>query len=135
MRNIFQLAGSNEIAIIDWAHADWTGIDADIGPPEIDLTVFLLSFFHRRIFGAWPFSNRRTLARHFLNTYAAASPFGVNINGVRSTVASMMPAFARMIRERKGSLHALGSRHAMIDLDFFLRSLSRSNERLSADQP
>ena len=135
MRNIFQLAGSTEIAIIDWANADWIGIDADVGPPEIDLTVFLVSFFHRRILGAWPFSQRRTLARHFLKTYAAAAPFGVNIDRVRSTVASLSPAFAQMIRERKGSLHALGSRHAMIDLDFFLRSLSRTNQRLSADQP
>ena len=135
MRNVFQLAGSNEVAIIDWANADWIGTDADIGPPEIDVTVFLVSFFHRRIFGAWPFSQRRTLARHFLTTYAAASPLGLHIDGLRCTVASLTPAFTRMLRQRKGSLHALGSRHAMIDLDLFLRRISRTNDRLSADQP
>jgi tRNA A-37 threonylcarbamoyl transferase component Bud32 len=125
MRNVFLLPASNQIAIIDWANADWTQVDADLGVPEIDIAVFLVSLFHRRIFGPWPLTHRREMARHFLATYAADSPFGLDLQILSSIVAVFRPAFTRLVRRRKGGLRALGSRHAMMDLDFFLRGLSR----------
>lgn len=124
MRNVFGLPDSETIAIIDWANADWTGVDADVGLPEIDVAVFLISLFHRRIFGPWPVSGRHQVARRFLAAYTNFAPFGVDVRTLREVVAGMSPAFTRMTRRRKGSLHALGCRHAMIDLQFFLRRYS-----------
>jgi hypothetical protein len=124
MRNVFWLADSQALAIIDWSNADWTGVDADVGVPEIDLAVFLISLFHRRIFGPWPIAQRHQVARRFLSAYSTAAPYGLDVEVLRSVVAGMSPAFIRMNRRRKGSLHALGCRHALIDLKFFLRRLS-----------
>jgi hypothetical protein len=124
MRNIFGLSDSDDIAIIDWANADWIGIDTDRGPAEIDVAVFLVSLFHRSVIGPWPISRRHEVARHFLSTYATASPQGVSIEGLRSIVTAVSPSFARLNRRLKGSLRALGYRHGAIDLYFFLRRLS-----------
>lgn len=126
MRNVFYLPDSDRIAVIDWTNADWIGIDADTGAPEIDVAVFLISLFHRRVFGPWPVSRRHEVARHFLSTYASTSPHGLDPESLRAIVSATTPAFARMVRRRKGGLRALGCRHAMIDLDFFLRRLSHT---------
>ncbi len=123
MRNVFYLPASDRIAIIDWANADWIGLEADCGPPEIDVAVFLVSLFHRRVFGPWPVSRRHEMARHFLATYASASPLGLNLDTLHAVVSAFRPAFTRLVRRRKGCLRALGSRHAMIDLHFFLHRL------------
>lgn len=125
MRNIFCLPDTDGIALIDWANADWIGLDADLGPPEIDLAVFLLSFFNRRVFGPWPVSRRHEVARHFLATYASASPNGLDLDTLRAIVAVLTPGFTQKIRRRKGRLYTLSCRHAMIDLGLFLRRLSR----------
>jgi Phosphotransferase enzyme family len=124
MRNVFYLRESNGLAVIDWANAHWMGIDADLGAPEIDIAVFLMSLFHRRPLGPWPVSRRRALARHFLTTYASASPHGLNIATLRAIVAASTPGFNQQVHRRKGILRALGYRYSMIDLDFFLRRLS-----------
>lgn len=124
MRNVFWLPESEDIAIIDWANADWTGLNAELGAPELDLAVFLISLFHRRIFGPFPVAHRHRVARRFLSAYASAAPHGVDVGLLRNIATGMSPAFIRMNRRRKGRLHALGSRHAMIDLQFFLRRLS-----------
>lgn len=124
MPNIFHLSASDDIAIIDWANADWIGVDTDRGPPEIDVAVFLVSLFNRRVFGPWPISRRHEVARHFLVTYASASPQGVSIDGLRTIVAAITPGFARLNRRLRGSLRALVYRHSAIDLYLFLRRLS-----------
>jgi hypothetical protein len=124
MRNVFYLRESNGLAVIDWANAHWMGIDADLGAPEIDIAVFLMSLFHRRPLGPWPVSRRRALARHFLTTYASTSPHGLNIATLRAIVAASTPGFNQQVHRRKGILRALGYRYSMIDLDFFLRRLS-----------
>jgi hypothetical protein len=124
MRNVFGLPDSESIAIIDWANADWTGLDADFGLPEVDVGVFLISLFHRRLFGPWPVARRHQIASGFLSAYASAAPHGLDVSTLRELVSGMASAFTRMTRRRKGNLHALGCRHAMIDLQFFLRRLS-----------
>jgi hypothetical protein len=124
MRNVFWLPDRGTISIIDWANADWTGVDADRGAPEIDVAVFLISLFHRRILGPWPLTQRHQLARRFLAAYAGSAPHGLDVGVLRRVVAGMTPAFVRLTRQRKGRLHALGSRHAMIDLQLFLRRYS-----------
>jgi len=124
LRNVFGLPDPEAIAIIDWSNADWTGVTGDVGLPEIDVGVFLISLFHRRIFGPWPVTQRHQVARRFLAAYSSASPCGLDVSTLREVVAGMSPAFTRMTRRRKGSLHALACRHAMIDLQFFLRRLS-----------
>jgi hypothetical protein len=126
MRNVFCLAESDDIAVIDWSNAEWIAIDGDFGAPEIDVTVFLMSLFHRRLFGPWPIPSRHAVARHFLATYASASPHGLDTEVLRALIAATTPGFARLTRERKGQLHALVCRHAMLDLNFFLRRLSHS---------
>lgn len=125
MRNVFYLSDSDRIAVIDWANADWIGVDTDLGVPEVDVAVFLISLFHRRVLGPYPISRRHEVARHFLASYAAASPQGLDIEALSAIVAATTPAFARLIRRRKGTLRALGSSYAMIDLDLFLRRLAR----------
>jgi hypothetical protein len=124
MHNVCYLPASDEIAIIDWANAEWTGVDADLGPPEIDVAVFLVSLFHRRPFGPWPISRRHELARHFLDRYTAAGPQGLDVDRLRAIVAAIGPEHARLTRRLKGNLRALGYYHNMIDLYFFLRRLS-----------
>lgn len=126
MRNIFYLPVSDGLAVIDWANAHWMGVDADLGAPEIDVAVFLMSLFHRRPFGPWPVSRRHELARRFLATYASASPHGLNISALRAVVAATTPRFNQQVYRSKGILRALGYRHSMIDLDFFLRRLSHT---------
>ncbi len=125
MRNIFCIADSDRLVVIDWSNADWIGVDEDMGAPEIDVAVFLISLFHRRVFGPWPVSRRHEVASHFLRTYASASPQGLDIGTLRAIVAATKPSFNRRHRLRKGSIRALGYRHSMIDLEFFLRRLSR----------
>ena len=127
MRNIFCIPDSDDIVVIDWANADWIGIDADLGAPEIDIAVFLISLFHRRLFGPWPVSRRHEVARHFLTTYASASPRGLDIDTLRAVVAATKSRFHQSNRRYKGSLRALGYRYGMIDLEFFLRRLSGQN--------
>lgn len=125
MRNIFYLPDSDDIAIIDWANAEWTGVEGDRGLPEIDLAVFLISLFNHRLFGPGRISRRHEVARHFLATYASASPHGLNIDALKTIVAATTPAFVRLIRRLKGSLRALSYRHNFIDLSLFLRRLPR----------
>jgi hypothetical protein len=124
IRNVFWRADAETLAIIDWSNADWTGFTADLGPPEVDLAVFLISLFHRRLFGPWPLAHRHELARRFLQAYAAAAPFGVDIGLLQRLVSGMTPAFARLTAQRKGRLHALGCRPALLDLHWFLHRLS-----------
>jgi hypothetical protein len=123
--NILFLPASDRMVVIDWANADWIGVDADLGAPEIDIAVFMISLFHRRPFGPWPLSRRHEVARHFLTTYASAAPQGLDIGCLSAIVSAMTPAFARVTRRLKGSLRALGYRHGLIDLSFFLRRLSK----------
>jgi hypothetical protein len=123
VHNVCYLSASDEIAIIDWANAEWTGVDADLGPPEIDIAVFLVSLFHRRPFGPWPISHRHELARSFLDRYTAASPHGLNLGTLRTIVAAIGPGHGRLTRRNKGSLRALGYYHNPIDLYFFLKRL------------
>jgi hypothetical protein len=124
MRNIFCMSDSDRIVVIDWANADWIGTDADFGAPEVDLAVFLISLFNRRVFGPWPVPHRHELARHFLTTYTSKSPSGFDIDTLSAMVAAAKPGFLRRLRRHKGNLRALGYRHSMIDLEFFLRRLS-----------
>ncbi|MFL5532017.1 MAG: phosphotransferase [Gemmatimonadales bacterium] len=124
IRNVFWLSEAGSLAIIDWSNADWTGFTGDLGPPEIDLAVFLISLFHRRIFGPWPLRRRHLLARRFLAAYSESAPQGFDPATLRRVVTGMTPAFTRLTRERKGRLHALGSRHALVDLHWFLGRLS-----------
>jgi SAM-dependent methyltransferase len=125
LSNVFYLPASDRIAIIDWSNADWIGIDDDLGAPETDIAVFLLSLFHRRLFGPSPVSRRHEVALHFLATYASASPVGLDLDALSEIVTAIAPAFARLSREHKGKLRALVRRHSLIDLDRFLRRLSR----------
>jgi hypothetical protein len=127
MRNLFWVEGAEQIALIDWANADWIGVDTDVGPPEIDIAVFLISLFHRRLLDRWPISSRRSLAYHFLRTYASESPQAVDVEALRRIVATMTPAFNRGTRQRKGTVRALAYRHSMIDLRFFLSRLSEQD--------
>jgi len=124
IRNVFWLPEAGRLAIIDWCNADWTGFVGDLGPPEIDLAVFLISLFHRRIFGPWPLRRRHLLAQRFLAGYRETAPYGFDVATLRRVTTGMTPAFTRLTRERKGRLHALGSRHALVDLHWFLGRLS-----------
>jgi hypothetical protein len=121
--NILLLPGSDRMAVIDWANADWIGIDADLGAPEIDLAVFLISLFHRRAFGPWPVARRHEVARHFLTTYELASPYGLDLGCLRTIVAAITPSFVQQTGRARGTLRALGYRHGMVDLALFLRRL------------
>lgn len=129
MRNLFYHPPTNGIAIIDWSNADWVGLDADLAAPEIDVAVFLMSFFHRRAFGRWPIARRHEIARHFLATYASESPHGLDLPALIAVVAATTPAFTRLTTLRKGRLGALASRHGLFHLDFFLRRLYSSGAR------
>jgi tRNA A-37 threonylcarbamoyl transferase component Bud32 len=125
LRNLFHLHESDRIVVIDWANTDWLGIDADFGAPEIDVATFLVSLFFRRVLGPWQISRRHELAHHFLSTYASASPCGLDIDTLSAVASEAIPGLNRQLRRRKGRLRALGYRPGMIDLQFFLRRLSR----------
>ena len=125
VNNLYYLPDDDRLAIIDWSNADWIEYDADLGPPEIDVAIFLLSLFERRVFGPSPVRRRHELARRFLDTYAAASPHGLDVKTLRETVVAFAPPFARLNLERQGHLRSLVRRHSRIDLDFFLRRLSK----------
>jgi len=122
MHNVCYLPASDEIALIDWANAGWTGVESDVGEPEIDVAVFLVSLFHRRPLGPWPVSQRHELARHFLEVYASTAG-GLSLQRLRSIVAAIAPGHARMTRRLKGRLRALSYYHSFIDLYFFLGRL------------
>lgn len=121
--NILFVPDSDRMVVIDWANADWIDVDADLGAPEIDIAVFLISLFHRRAFGPWPVSGRHEVARHFLTTYESASPCGLDIGSLRAIVAAITPSFIQQTRRARGNLRALGYRHGMVDLGLFLRRL------------
>jgi hypothetical protein len=122
--NILFLADSDRMVIIDWANADWIGLEADLGAPEIDIAVFLISLFHRRPFGPWRVSRRHELARHFLATYASVGPRGLDIGSLRAVVSSITPAFVQVTRRLRGNMRALAYRPGLIDLGLFLRGLA-----------
>jgi tRNA A-37 threonylcarbamoyl transferase component Bud32 len=123
--NVLFLPASDRLVVIDWSNADWIGVKADLGAPEIDVAVFLRSLFHRSLLDRTPGSRRHSVARQFLATYASASPCGLDLASLRGFVATTGPAFIQLTRQRKGVLRALGYRHAMVDLNFFLRRISR----------
>ena len=124
MRNVFYLADRDRLAIIDWSNADWIGVDGDIGPPEVDVAVLLMSLFYHRLGGPWPIARRHDVALHFLRTYAEAAPHGLDLEGLRRLVIARTPDFQAQTRQRKGFLRALGYQHNLYDLRFFLRRLS-----------
>jgi hypothetical protein len=129
VRNTLVLAPSNHVVVIDWANADWAGVDADLGPPEIDIGVFLITLFHRRAFGPFPVPRRRDLARHFLATYADGAPYGIHLGTLNAIVATLAPVHQRLTRRLRGRLRALGYRHGMLDLRLFLRGFARDCAR------
>jgi len=122
MRNVF-IQSAGPLAVIDWSNADWIAVDADLAPPEVDLAVFLISLFHRRLLARWPPEGRRDLTRRFLATYAAAAPHGVDLASLAAAVRATAPGFARLTRRRIGLVPALACRHALIDLKLFLSRL------------
>jgi tRNA A-37 threonylcarbamoyl transferase component Bud32 len=122
--NLLYLSTSDRIVVIDWSNADWIGVKADLGAPEVDVAVFLRSLFHRSVLDRTPVSRRHSVARHFLATYASASPHGLDLASLTAFMAATGPAFIQLTRRRKGALRALGYRHAMVDLNYFLRRLS-----------
>jgi hypothetical protein len=126
LRNLFHLHESDRIVVIDWANTDWLGIDADFGAPEIDIAAFLVSLFTRRVWGPELISRRHEVARHFLLTYASASPHGLDVDALRTVATATIPGLNRQLRRRKGTLRALGYLHGILELQFFLRRLSRS---------
>jgi hypothetical protein len=126
VRNVLYMPESDRLAVIDWANAEWMALDSDIGVPETDVAVFLMSLFHRRVLNAWPVAHRYEAASRFLATYAAASPHGLDVATLAAVVARTMPGFNRLMRREKGTFRALGFRHGMIDLKFFLRRLSHA---------
>jgi tRNA A-37 threonylcarbamoyl transferase component Bud32 len=134
MRNVFCLPHSDGIAIIDWSNAEWIGFDADLGPAEIDVAVFLMSLFQRRVFGPWRISRRHDVACHFLTTYSSASPHGLDLDILAEIVAASTPRFNRQTRRRTGTFLALGYRHNMVDLRLFLRRLSGQRFPRRSDQ-
>jgi hypothetical protein len=134
MRNVFCLPDSDRIAIIDWSNAGWIEFDADLGPAEIDVAVFLMSLFQRRVFGPWPISRRHDVACHFLTAYSSASPHGLDLDILGEIVATNTPGFNRQTRRRKGIFLALGYRHNMVDLRLFLRRLSGQRFPRRSDQ-
>lgn len=123
--NVLFLAASDRMVVIDWANADWIGFDADLGAPEIDIAVFMISLFHRRPFGPYRVSRRHEVARHFLSTYAASAPGGLNLDSLSTVMSNIRPPFVRLTRRAKGDLRALAYRHGLMDLSIFLRRLSR----------
>jgi tRNA A-37 threonylcarbamoyl transferase component Bud32 len=125
--NVLYLPTSDRIVVIDWSNADWTGVKADRGAPEIDVAIFVRSLFHRSLLDRTPASHRHNVARHFLATYASVSPHGLDVASLKAFVAATGPAFIQLTRRCKGALRALGYRHAMVDLSFFLRRLSRED--------
>jgi hypothetical protein len=126
LRNLFHLHESDGIVVIDWANTDWLGLDADFGAPEIDVATFLVSLFARRLWGPSLISRRHEVARHFLSTYAGAAPHGLDVDALRTIATASIPGLNRQLRHRKGSLRALGYRHGILELQFFLRRLSRT---------
>lgn len=124
MANVRYHPGTAQIAVIDWSNAEWTGMDADLAPPETDVAVFVMSLFHRRLFDGTPISRRHNVAHHFLATYASSGPYGLNIGLLREVVAGTTPAFARLVRRLKGTIRGLAYRHGLIDLSWFLQRLS-----------
>jgi hypothetical protein len=123
MRNLFFIEASNSIAIIDWSNAGWIDYEGDWGCPEIEVAVFLMSFFNRRLLGPWPVPHRHDLARHFLTTYASTSVLGLDLAALARIVAAKRPNYERQTRRRAGYLRALGYRHNAVDLTRFLRRL------------
>jgi Phosphotransferase enzyme family len=121
MRNIFYVAEPNRLAVIDWSNADWIGIDAALGEPEIDVAVFMMSLFNRRPFGPWSIPQRRELGRHFLKTYASASPHGLDLDALARIVAATKVRFHEGTQRQKGRIRALAYRHSIADLELFLR--------------
>jgi hypothetical protein len=124
MRNLFCISATDDLAIIDWANADWMGFEADLGPAEVDVAVFLMSLFHQRLFGPWPIPRRREVARQFLSIYSSVSAHPLNVGTVGAIVAASTPSFHQQTRQYKGRFRALAYRHNLVDLYFFLRRLS-----------
>jgi hypothetical protein len=122
--NVLFLPTSDRLVVIDWSNADWIGVKADLGAPEIDVAIFLRSLFHRSVLDRTPVAHRHLVARQFLATYASASPHGLDVVSLTAFVAATGPAFIQLTRRCKGVLRALGYRHAMVDLNFFLRRVS-----------
>jgi hypothetical protein len=125
LTNVLGLAGSDGLAVIDWANASWLSFSGELGPPELDVATFLVSLFHRRLFYPKQVASRHEVARHFLATYSSASPHGLDLGVLRAIVAADTPAFNRLTRQLRGPVRALGYRHAMVDLHWFLRRLAR----------
>ena len=122
--NVLYNPPTARIAVIDWSNAGWTGVDADLGAPETDVAVFVMSLFHRRLFEGTRVARRHDAARHFLATYAAAGPYGLDLVLLRQVVARTTPAFVRLARLLKGNIRSLAYRHGVVDLSWFLRRLS-----------
>jgi len=132
MRNLFYIDASDSLAIIDWSNAGWIDYAGDLGCPEIDVAVFLMSFFNRRLFGPWLVPHRHDLARHFLTTYASASVRGLDLAMLARIVAAKRANYQRQTRRRAGYLGALAYRHNALDLSLFLRRLDGDLPRESS---
>ena len=73
--NLLFTENPDELFIIDWCNAFWTGEppDRSVGPASFDLGILLLSLFPHRIGGRDRIPDRESLATSFLEGYAAAT--------------------------------------------------------------
>jgi tRNA A-37 threonylcarbamoyl transferase component Bud32 len=107
--NILYSSARDELAIIDWAIAQWLEQPAStmFDSPSVDLATFLLPLFWRRPFSPYSIPAPEDLAGRFLASYQArcGRPFGGSL--LRSELAPITRCWTVYSVRRQGAIRAL----------------------------
>lgn len=128
--NLLYSKRSDELAIIDWSNAVWTGEPAARvrGPAALDLGIALLSLFHGRPGAHRRIANPRELGAIFLQSYAQGQP-DFDRESLRDFMPDLLRRWRRFWLTRRGMLSTLAHAPAAVRLSSFVRSACTPEDR------
>lgn len=116
---------SGEIAILDWAPAEWIDFRQTRGPAEVELSNFLISLFMTRPFGPEQIRRPTRRAHEFLATYQAERGIELQLGALRDVHLAMDERYFQAMIDREGFARAIAYRPHQLWLRRFLARLSR----------
>lgn len=120
--NVLYDAKCDELVVIDWSNASWTGEPADRarGPAAMDIGIALISLFHGRLAASERIADPEELGAIFMNTYANDRP-DFNSEALRQLMPELSRLWRRVWRSRRGTLSAVAHLPSAVRLAAFVR--------------
>jgi tRNA A-37 threonylcarbamoyl transferase component Bud32 len=125
--NIHYQPEVDELVILDWCTARWLRSNSirDISNQTLDISVFLISLFHRRLFAAYKIPNLWFLAHCFLDSYFSTRNSSTDANCSFTQLQVILKEWNYNFRIKSGASRAVAYYPSLIDLRRFIRNYCR----------